>query len=51
MVVFCALRALLPRQAVADIVRTCLGPRAMLKMLMNPMGGIALTNDGNAILR
>ena len=23
----------------------------MLKMLMNPMGGIALTNDGNAILR
>jgi T-complex protein 1 subunit gamma len=36
---------------VADIIRTCLGPRAMLKMLMNPMGGLALTNDGNAILR
>ncbi len=35
----------------ADIIRTCLGPRAMLKMLMNPMGGLALTNDGNAILR
>jgi T-complex protein 1 subunit gamma len=38
-------------EAVADIIRTCLGPRAMLKMLMNPMGGLALTNDGNAILR
>ena len=23
----------------------------MLKMLMDPMGGICLTNDGNAILR
>lgn len=38
-------------KAVADIIRTCLGPRAMLKMLMNPIGGIVLTNDGNAILR
>ena len=36
---------------VADIIRTCLGPRAMLKMLLDPMGGIVLTNDGNAILR
>ena len=31
--------------------RTCLGPRSMLKMLMDPMGGICMTNDGNAILR
>jgi T-complex protein 1 subunit gamma len=23
----------------------------MLKMLLDPMGGIVLTNDGNAILR
>lgn len=38
-------------KAVADIIRTCLGPRAMLKMLMDPMGGIVMTNDGNAILR
>lgn len=38
-------------KTVADIIRTCLGPRAMLKMLMNPIGGIVLTNDGNAILR
>lgn len=36
---------------VADVVRTCLGPRSMLKMLMNPMGGMVITNDGNAILR
>eukprot|EP00475_Leptophrys_vorax_P001182 TRINITY_DN1062_c0_g1_i1.p1 TRINITY_DN1062_c0_g1~~TRINITY_DN1062_c0_g1_i1.p1 ORF type:complete len:552 (-),score=176.32 TRINITY_DN1062_c0_g1_i1:75-1670(-) len=37
--------------AVADIVRTTLGPRAMLKMILDPTGGIVLTNDGNAILR
>lgn len=35
----------------ADIIRTCLGPRAMLKMVLDAMGGIVLTNDGNAILR
>ncbi|XP_065672398.1 T-complex protein 1 subunit gamma isoform X2 [Hydra vulgaris] len=38
-------------KTVADIIRTCLGPKAMLKMLMDPMGGIVMTNDGNAILR
>lgn len=38
-------------KAVSDIVRTTLGPRSMLKMLLDPMGGIVLTNDGNAILR
>jgi chaperonin GroEL (HSP60 family) len=32
-------------------VRTTLGPKSMLKMLLDPMGGIVLTNDGNAILR
>jgi T-complex protein 1 subunit gamma len=37
--------------AVADIVRSTLGPRAMLKMLLDPMGGIVITNDGNCILR
>jgi T-complex protein 1 subunit gamma len=36
---------------VSDIVRTTLGPKSMLKMLLDPMGGIVLTNDGNAILR
>ncbi|TYZ64759.1 hypothetical protein PybrP1_008896 [[Pythium] brassicae (nom. inval.)] len=38
-------------KAVSDIVRTTLGPRSMLKMLLDPMGGIVMTNDGNAILR
>jgi len=38
-------------KAIADIVRTTLGPKSMLKMLLDPMGGIVLTNDGNAILR
>lgn len=38
-------------QQIADVIRTCLGPQAMLKMLMDPMGGIVMTNDGNAILR
>ncbi|XP_062516780.1 T-complex protein 1 subunit gamma-like [Corticium candelabrum] len=36
---------------IADVVRSCLGPRSMLKMLLDPMGGIVMTNDGNAILR
>ena len=38
-------------KTVADVIRTCLGPRAMLKMILDPMGGILLTNDGHAILR
>ncbi|XP_071965074.1 T-complex protein 1 subunit gamma-like [Antedon mediterranea] len=38
-------------KAIADVIRTCLGPRSMMKMLMDPMGGIVMTNDGNAILR
>ena len=38
-------------KAIADIVRTTLGPRSMLKMLLDATGSIVLTNDGNAILR
>jgi T-complex protein 1 subunit gamma len=38
-------------KAIADIIRTCLGPCAMLKMVLDAMGGIVMTNDGNAILR
>ncbi len=38
-------------QTVSDIIRTTLGPRSMLKMLLDPMGGIVMTNDGNSILR
>lgn len=44
-------RSIPDSQAIADVIRTCLGPQAMLKMLMDPMGGIVMTNDGNAILR
>ncbi|XP_039026261.1 T-complex protein 1 subunit gamma-like [Hibiscus syriacus] len=36
--------------AVADIIRT-LGPRSMLKILLDAAGGIVVTNGGNAILR
>jgi T-complex protein 1 subunit gamma len=38
-------------KAVASIVRSTLGPKAMLKMMLDPIGGICMTNDGNAILR
>jgi T-complex protein 1 subunit gamma len=38
-------------KAVASIIRTTLGPRSMLKMLLDPMGSIVITNDGHCILR
>jgi len=38
-------------KTIADTIRTCLGPRSMFKMLLDPMGGIVTTNDGSAILR
>jgi len=38
-------------KAVCAVVRTALGPRAMLKMILDQTGGIVLTNDGNSILR
>lgn len=38
-------------KTVADVIRTCLGPQAMLKMVLDPMGGIVVTSDGNSILR
>ena len=37
--------------AIANLIRTTLGPKSMLKMLLDPMGGIVMTNDGNCILR
>ena len=39
------------REGIADIIRTTPGPRSMLKMLLDAMGGIVMTNDGNCILR
>ncbi|MES1920864.1 hypothetical protein MHBO_002486 [Bonamia ostreae] len=38
-------------KAIADIVRSTLGPKAMLKMLLDPTGSVVLTNDGASILR
>lgn len=38
-------------RSVADIIRTTLGPRSMLKMLLDPMGSVVITNDGHCILR
>merc|ERR1712054_278010 len=37
-------------KAIAVIIRSTLGPRSMLRMLLDPMG-IIMTNDGNSILR
>jgi len=38
-------------KAVSEIIRTTLGPKAMLKMILDAQGGIHTTSDGNAILR
>ena len=38
-------------KTVADLIRTCLGPKSMLKMLIDPQAGVTITSDGNAVLR
>lgn len=38
-------------KTVSSLIQSTLGPCAMLKLLLSPMGGAILTNDGNAILR
>ncbi|EDS27158.1 chaperonin [Culex quinquefasciatus] len=38
------------RTTIADLICTCLGPHAMLKMLMNQMVEIVMIIDDNAIL-
>lgn len=38
-------------KALSSIVKTCLGPRAMQKMVLTKINSIELTNDGNSILR
>jgi T-complex protein 1 subunit gamma len=38
-------------KAVANIIRTTLGPRSMLKMIIDNQGGIIVTNDGYCVLR
>ena len=36
---------------VANMVKTCLGPRGMDKMIVNPIGDATITNDGATILK
>jgi len=38
-------------KAVADVVRTSLGPRGMDKMIQDPKGEVLITNDGATILK
>jgi thermosome len=38
-------------KAIAEIVRTSLGPRGMDKMLVNNIGDVTITNDGATILK
>ncbi|CCW65078.1 unnamed protein product [Phytomonas sp. EM1] len=38
-------------KTVASLISSTLGPCGMLKMILDPMGGTVLTNDGNCILR
>merc|ERR1711988_399085 len=38
-------------RAVADAVRTSLGPRGMDKMISSPQGEVVITNDGATILK
>jgi archaeal chaperonin len=38
-------------KTVAEIVRTCLGPRGMDKMLVDSLGDVTITNDGATILK
>ena len=37
--------------AVADAIRTSLGPRGMDKMIQNSGGDVTITNDGATILK
>jgi len=38
-------------RAVAEVLRTTLGPRGMDKMLINSLGDITITNDGASVLK
>lgn len=42
---------ILAGKTVAELVRTCLGPKSMLKMLIDPAAGVTITSDGNSVLR
>lgn len=38
-------------KTLSSVIKTCLGPRAMQKMVLTKINSIELTNDGNSILR
>jgi T-complex protein 1 subunit gamma len=38
-------------KVISGLITSTLGPCAMLKMIIDPMGGTIMTNDGNCILR
>lgn len=42
---------ILAATAVADVVRTSLGPKGMDKMIQSPQGEVTITNDGATIVR
>ncbi|KAI5190981.1 T-complex protein 1 subunit gamma [Nematocida minor] len=35
----------------SNLIKSCIGPRSMIKMILTRIGTIELTNDGNSILR
>jgi len=37
--------------ALADVIRTSLGPRGMDKMIQDPKGEVLITNDGATIMK
>jgi len=41
----------LAAKAVADIVKTSLGPKGLDKLLVSPDGDVTITNDGATILK
>merc|ERR1712070_911889 len=45
------LRNMVSAKAIADIVRTSLGPRGMDKMVIDGRGDVVVTNDGATILK
>merc|ERR1711988_1775320 len=45
------LRNMVAAKAIADIVRTSLGPRGMDKMVIDSRGDVVVTNDGATILK
>ncbi len=50
LLLFCSQSHILAARAVAQTLRTSLGPRGMDKMLVGPDGDVTISNDGATIL-